>query len=317
MTTAGGATTVIVPTRGRPDQVQACVEALLVGVAGAATPVEAIVVVDNNALPSAVRLPDDGQIVVRVLHEPRQGASRARNRGLAEATTDTVVFVDDDVWVERGWLDALLAPLADRAVAAAVGPISLACRPARPRWLTPALESWFSALDLGADTRPLTPLEHGWSANLAVRRSAIDVIHGFDPHLGPGTRSAFGDDADLLDRLRADGSVVVYAHDAWAHHQVGADRLRLRWLVRRGYRQGLTDVALQARDGHRDGRRPLRALRSVAGGLRWGLPALVRTARDPARRPGLAAEQLVIWSCKLGAARAYLSPAAALSPPGG
>jgi GT2 family glycosyltransferase len=304
------AATIVVPTRDRPAGVQACVDALAACAAAAETAVDAIVVVDNNrSAPLEVATPAGCDVPLRVCREPAAGASRARNRGLAEATTDVVVFVDDDVAVSDGWLDALVEPLVDPQAVATVGPITLDFAPARPRWLTPDLESLFSALDLGSDTRPLGPVEHGWSANLAVRRSVACAIGGFDTRLGPGMPAAFGDDADFLDRLRVDGDTVVYAHRASVRHRVGPERLRLRWLAWRAYRQGVTEVALRHRDRSAPARRhPIRALRSLGGAVVRAFPRLLRTARDPVLRPGLFVGQVVLWSAKVGAAAGYWSP---------
>lgn len=47
----------------------------------------------------------------------------ARNRGLAKASTEFVVFIDNDVSVSPGWLDALL-DCADATGAAVVGPLT-------------------------------------------------------------------------------------------------------------------------------------------------------------------------------------------------
>ncbi len=310
MSGAGPEITIVIPTADRPEEVEACVGALVAAVSGATAVVDAVLVVDNSravgvALSSGVR----SGVPIRVLREPVAGAARARNRGLADAAGEIVVFVDDDVSVDDGWLDRLVEPLDDAEVVAAVGPIDLDLAAARPRWLTPRLEVWFSALDLGATTRPLAVDEHGWSANLAVRRSAAADIGGFDADLGPGTTVPFGDDSDLLDRLRLGGGEVVYAAGAGVRHRVGGDRLRLRWLARRAFRQGVTDVALeQRRTAAPTGRRPLRALRSLGGAAVRCLPWLIGAVRDPARRPGAAAEQVVLWSARAGAAAGFISP---------
>lgn len=52
----------------------------------------------------------------------------ARNRGLARVTTEYTAFVDNDVWVEDGWLEALVR-CADETGADVVAPLTLIGRP--------------------------------------------------------------------------------------------------------------------------------------------------------------------------------------------
>lgn len=297
--------TIIVPTRGDQAQVQRCVDALAAGAARAATPVAVILVVDNSLAADALQVmsPAGFPVPVRVIREPVTGASSARNRGLGAATTDLVVFVDDDVEIIGAWLDALVAPFRSEDVVAVVGPIALECTGPRPGWLTRSLEVWYSALHHGATTRPLDASEYGWSANLAVRRAAAADIGGFDARLGPGTGAAFNDDVDFVDRLRSDGAQIVYAADAPVNHRVGPDRLRLRWLTKRGYRQGRAFAALDRIRGVAPNRRqPLRGSRALAGAVFGELPRMVRIARDPELRRGLFADQLVQRSMLIGLA---------------
>ena len=47
-----------------------------------------------------------GRLPVRRLFEPRQGLSHARNRIVAEAAGEYVVWTDDDVLVDAAWLEA-------------------------------------------------------------------------------------------------------------------------------------------------------------------------------------------------------------------
>ncbi len=305
--------TIIVPTRGDQEQVQRCVDAIAASAAGGVTSIASIMVVDNGPASTVQDLgPVEGvgrvPVQVRVLHEPVPGASSARNLGLAAATTEVVVFVDDDVVVGAGWLDALLVPLAGASPAATdvvgvVGPIVLECPGPRPRWLTANLEVWFSALDHGRKTRPLGAGEYGWSANLAVRRSAALDIGGFDTRLGPGTAASFNDDVDFVDRLRSNGAVIVYAGDATVRHLLDVERLRLRWLRRRGYRQGRAFVALDRIRGLEPRRRqPIHAARALAGAIFAELPRLVRTVRNPEQRRSVFADQLVQRALRVGLA---------------
>ncbi len=70
-----------------------------------------VVVVDNapssEATREAVLAEYGGDSRVRYVREPRPGLSCARNRGLEEAAADIVAFTDDDVIVDRWWLDGI------------------------------------------------------------------------------------------------------------------------------------------------------------------------------------------------------------------
>src|SRR3954468_3831259 len=57
----------------------------------------------------------------RFVHEARQGLDIARNRGVAEATADIVVFIDDDCEATPDWLRHVVIAFADRAVACVTG----------------------------------------------------------------------------------------------------------------------------------------------------------------------------------------------------
>ena len=52
-----------------------------------------------------------GTLPIVLAHEPLAGLSRARNRGLRTARGKLIVFTDDDVTVDGGWLDASLGGL--------------------------------------------------------------------------------------------------------------------------------------------------------------------------------------------------------------
>ena len=78
-----------------------------------------IVVIEETAEPA----PISGVRYVTVPPEGR-GFAHVRNLAVQTAKGSVLVFVDDDCEVERGWFDALLAPLlADPAVGGAAGAV--------------------------------------------------------------------------------------------------------------------------------------------------------------------------------------------------
>src|SRR5580765_5892465 len=74
----------------------------------------ALLVVDNGSTDNtrAVAESFSSRLPLGIVEEAAPGLSSARNRALAEASTSHVVFTDDDVLVEEGWLPALAEALA-------------------------------------------------------------------------------------------------------------------------------------------------------------------------------------------------------------
>ena len=93
---------VVVPTRERPDDLARCLASL----AGIEADGHEVIVVDSGPATNRTMAVAE-RFGVRYLVEPRPGANRARNAGLAAASRDIVAFVDDDVVVSPTWLAAI------------------------------------------------------------------------------------------------------------------------------------------------------------------------------------------------------------------
>src|SRR5918992_831013 len=113
---------VIVPTARRPDAIRTCLESLR----RLDYPRFRVLVVDNAPEEPATRevveavAEEDERI--HYLAEPRPGSSVARNRGIAESSTDILAFTDDDVSVDPRWLAWLVHGFqADPAVTVVTG----------------------------------------------------------------------------------------------------------------------------------------------------------------------------------------------------
>jgi glucosyl-dolichyl phosphate glucuronosyltransferase len=131
-----------------------------------------------------------GRLPIRRLWEERPGLSNARNRALAEATGDYVVWTDDDVLVDGDWLAAYCRafrrwPEADLFG----GPIEPLFEGGAPAWIERVLDRIgpvFGRQTLGKEPVRLTPdvLPGGpYGGNMAMRRAAL-LRFPFDPALG-------------------------------------------------------------------------------------------------------------------------------------
>jgi hypothetical protein len=212
-----------------------------------------VVLVDNRRrIPLDDPLPGlvDGRPWARVVRESRPGISAARNAGIANSSGDVIAFTDDDVHVDRGWLRALGARFALDASLGAVTGLIL------PAELESPAQVWFERYygGFGGDrsfealtidsTGSKTSLLRGSTllardsdgtrvkqfalygvgafgagANMAFRRTALEMIGGFDVALGAGTPARGGEDlAALIGVLWAGGS-MGYEPAAFVHHR--------------------------------------------------------------------------------------------------
>jgi glycosyltransferase involved in cell wall biosynthesis len=250
------AVSIVVPTRGRASYLEVTLDSLLEQHTEAA---HEIVVVDDGAADATAAVVAARPGIRYVAHSATRGLNAARNTGLRESHAALVAFVDDDVLVPPGWLDALVEGAARHRDAEAFGgPIRARFEGSTPR-------------GCGREEPPITTLDLGledcvamqaWGANFAVRRSAVERIGPFDE----GILRPHGDEEEWLERLRAGGGTIVYLSRAGLDHRRTAEDARLRPLARAAYARGR---GARASDRRR-GRAPrLRRELRVLGGCLW------------------------------------------------
>ncbi len=198
---------VVIPFRGEVAELALTLAAL--GPTG-----EVIVVDDGSVDPQATAAVARATGARLLRHERSHGPGSARETGWRAAQRPVIAFVDAEVEPARGWLDGLLAHLADPLVAAVAPRVVPIARPSTPRWLE-RYEQARSPLDLGAVeavVRPGSPVSYVPTAVLVVRRSALEAVGGFDEDL------RFGEDVDLVWRLGTSGFAVRYEPATTASH---------------------------------------------------------------------------------------------------
>ncbi|MDQ3897384.1 MAG: glycosyltransferase [Actinomycetota bacterium] len=314
--------TVVVCTRDRPEMLAACLKTLQ----QLRYRRYEVVVVDNASCTDASRdcferlAGTDARF--RYVREPVPGLSRARNRGMAEATTRYVAFTDDDTLVDPWWLDGIAdgfarAPLTG-CVTGLVPPAQLDF-PAQ-RYFDRRF-SWGSRMEpevyrVTDDRDPSTLYPYsaglfGTGANFAVDRRLLVDLGGFDEALGAGSPAGGGEELDVFVRVLRAGRPLVYQPSAivWHVHR-GEPRASRQQLF--SYGVGLTafltkylldartsrEVLTRIRPGARrmwglwraaavDGRAPVRLVLTEATGMAVGPVAYLR-GRHRLRRGGRA-----------------------------
>ncbi len=161
---------------------------------------------------------------VQVVEAPRQGLAAARNTAMARASGEIIAYIDDDAIPDPEWLTHLAASFASGQYAAAGGPNVpppgsgrvAQCVANAPGGPTHVLVSDHEA-------------EHIPGCNMAIRKTALQQIDGFDPQF-----RAAGDDVDVCWRLLDRGERIAFSPGAVvSHHRRASVRGYLR--QQRGY----------------------------------------------------------------------------------
>jgi glycosyltransferase involved in cell wall biosynthesis len=246
------AMTVVVPTRGRAAYLEVTLDSLRRQRTRTA---HELLVVDDGATDATPEVAQRfGARLVR--HGEQRSLNAARNSGIRAAAADLIAFVDDDVLVPPGWVDAVVEGAARHPDAEAFGgPIRARFEGGVPR-------------GCGREDPPITTLDLGpsdveaemvWGANFAVRRSAVERIGDFDETLDRG----HGDEEEWLMRLRAAGGRIVYLAEAGLDHRRSAGDSGLGSLARAAYHRGRGARSSDLRRG--DAPALARELRILAG----------------------------------------------------
>lgn len=196
-----------------------------------------VVVVDNNSRDGTRELVCSMQRewpLLRYEFEPRQGLSYARNRGVAAARGNVLLFTDDDVLPEPEWVAAILDGMARHEADACGGYVAPIWEAPPPPWLTERFHGFLAIRAERSDEYPIThAAEAPFGANMAIRRNVFERIGGFDTSRGrKGAELAAGEDGEFFARILKAGLKVVFLGHSRVHHKVEAFRLTKRYFRR-------------------------------------------------------------------------------------
>lgn len=222
------AITVIIGTRERAENLRRCLDELL----QLEYPCFEIVVVDNDPVTTdtANLIADHYSSKVRYVREDRRGLSSAHNRGLEEASTEIVAFVDDDVIVDKHWLTGIAEGFAaDTDVGCVTGLILPAELDTPAQLLLQRHGGYDKGFELRVfDTKhnrpddplfPFTAGRLGSGANMAFNTEVLRRLGGFDRAMGIGTYARGGDDLVAFFRVVLRHQLVYQpAAAVWHRH---------------------------------------------------------------------------------------------------
>ncbi len=235
---------VLLLTRNRKVELQRCLESLEQQTARDFE----VVVVDNGSTDGTAEMimQHTGCRIVRVENRTGGSFAEARNRGLDAAHGEIVAFIDDDCTAEPRWLEKIGHEL--KEVDAIGGLVLPAGRLRFPRWWHPEL-GWLVGLSVpgmlssGPGYSTTGARYYAQTANMAVRHEILAQERfqeiGGDMRIEARRYDAGREDAELWRRLRVKGFRVRLVPGLIVYHYIGQERLRLGYLLRRAYSDGV------------------------------------------------------------------------------
>jgi glycosyltransferase involved in cell wall biosynthesis len=212
-----------------------------------------IIVIDNNSTDSTPLIVNEfkSTLPIRRVLESSQGLSHARNRAIREFRSDTLLFTDDDVLLDRNWVSEYASAISGSPEEKFFGGRIL------PYWgdHTPA---WFKGEKLALIDGLLVWYDYGtanrryaladdppYGASFAIRRSLLNKMGPFRVDLGCRGHSRLrGEETEFLQRCIDAGASGMYVGKALCWHSVDMKRLKLTAIFRHGIAKGKSHKAM-------------------------------------------------------------------------
>lgn len=144
--------------------------------------------------------------------EANQGLSFARNRGIAEARGDILVFLDDDAFMHKNYLHNLKNNLKNHPASAFGGKIIPEYETGQPPvWMSKWSYIWVSALDKGDKICLFEGKSFPIGANMGFRRTEIPA-DGFNTTLGRKKGNLMGgEEKDIFNRMKPGSQNILFS----------------------------------------------------------------------------------------------------------
>lgn len=198
-----------------------------------------LIVINNNSDDHTDEICDrfrqtNPDIKFNTIYESRQGLSYARNRAITEATTPTLLFIDDDVKIPVDFLEKAVTYSNTRPNTLCAGGrihVSFDEEEKEPNWIPSELMPMFGLHDLGDEDQMYPASNFPRGGNMMIRKSVFNAFGMFDTTLGRTGNTLLGsEEKAFFERLRKNGVQMRYWADMALTHRIGSHRLTRSYL---------------------------------------------------------------------------------------
>jgi glycosyltransferase involved in cell wall biosynthesis len=190
-----------------------------------------IIVVDNKSTDKSSAIVKSfiaahPHLPFRYVFEENKGLSFARNRGIAEAASPIITFIDDDAEAVPNFAEVILDFMTANPDASGAGGRVLPkySENAEPAWMNRYLAGFIGKVDHGEPIRIFTgAMKYPIGCNMTYRKSYLEASGGFNNQL-----TFRGDDKHIYFAVSRLNNKIYYLHGALVYHNIDADRLEFK-----------------------------------------------------------------------------------------
>ena len=187
-----------------------------------------VIVVDNRSTDATATIVKSfiafhPELNIRYVFETNKGLSFARNRGIAEAQSSIITYIDDDAETTPFFLESILNFLKQHPDIVGVGGkvIPLYSESKEPKWMNKYLNGFVAKVDLGEEVlRYNKKMKYPAGCNMTYRKEILQKAGGFNNKL-----TFRSDDKYIFFEVKKMSSNIWYLPQAIVYHNIDAERL--------------------------------------------------------------------------------------------
>jgi glycosyltransferase involved in cell wall biosynthesis len=210
-----------------------------------------LIIVDNNSSDETKTVVNEfikgNPHKIRYIYESKQGLNYARNRGIIESSGEIIAFTDDDIEFDKDWIKEILKTFKDFPDAWSMGgKIIPIFKDDKPEWISDNLMGIYGYMNRSSNIICMEFPDFPFEANMAFRKETFNKLELFPITLSRNNKSLLSNAGIYLFYLisRSEGKVIYNPH-AFIKHKVQKKMITKKWILRRLYWQGISDVKFE------------------------------------------------------------------------
>lgn len=187
-----------------------------------------IIIIDNNSTDNTAAIckafiRDHQNLSIKYFFEENRGLSFARNRGIREASSPVITFIDDDAEAAPGFLRAILEFFQTHpdTVGAGGKVTPLYTETGEPPWMNKYLDGFVGKVNHGNEIKMYqAPMKYPAGCNMTYTKEILLKAGGFNNQL-----TFRSDDKHIFHQVKKLSDKIYYLPAATVNHHIDAERL--------------------------------------------------------------------------------------------